>query len=127
MELTYTQNGDYLIPNLTAEEPMEMLGKYGRMRQHYLEQHKPILFQTMLLNGELTAHLREIDKTANEQLNSLMQALAKEAGATEQMKATNQLAWVGLMNYMKTQAEVLILNELVFILAYSLRKKHRES
>ena len=53
MELAYTQNGDYLIPNLTAEEPMEMLGKYGRMRQHYLEQHKPILFQTMLLNGEL--------------------------------------------------------------------------
>ena len=114
MELTYTQNGDYLIPSLTAEEPMEMLGKYGRMRQRYLEQHKPILFQTMLLNGELTAHLREIDKTANEQLNSLMQALAKEAGATEQMKATNQLAWVGLMNSLKAQAEELILTELVY-------------
>ena len=114
MELTYTQNGDYLIPNLTAEEPMEMLGKYGRMRQHYLEQHKPILFQTMLLNGELTAHLREIDKAANEQLNSLMQALAKEAGATEQLKATDQLAWVGLMNNLKAQAEELILTELVY-------------
>ena len=114
MELTYTQNGDYLIQNLTTEGPMEMLGKYGRMRQHYLEQHKPILFQTMLLNGELTAHLREIDKTANEQLNSLMQALAKEAGATEQMKATNQLAWVGLMNNLKSQAEELILTELVY-------------
>ena len=114
MELTYTQNGDYLIPNLTAEEPMEMLGKYGRMRQRYLEQHKPILFQTMLLNGELTAHLREIDKTANEQLDSLMRALAKEAGATEQLKATNQLAWVGLMNSLKAQAEELILTELVY-------------
>ena len=114
MELTYTQNGDYLIPNLTAEEPMEMLGKYGRMRQHYLEQHKPILFQTMLLNGELTAHLREIDQAANEQLDSLMRALAQEAGATEQMKATNQLAWVGLMNNLKSQAEELILTELVY-------------
>ena len=114
MELTYMQNGDYLIPNLTAEEPMEMLGKYGRMRQRYLEQHKPILVQTMLLNGELTAHLREIDKTANEQLNSLMRALAKEAGATEQMKSTNQLAWVGLMNNLKAQAEELILTELVY-------------
>ena len=114
MELTYTQNGDYLIPNLTAEEPMEMLGKYGRMRQRYLEQHKPVLFQTMLLNGELTAHLREIDKAANEQLDSLMRALAKEAGATEQMKATNQLAWVGLMNSLKAQAEELILTELVY-------------
>ena len=114
MELTYTQNGDYLIPNLTAEGPMEMLGKYGRMRLHYLEQHKPILFQTMLLNGELTAHLREIDKTANEQLDSLMPKLAKEAGATEQMKATNQLAWVGLMNNLKSQAEELILTELVY-------------
>ena len=114
MELTYTQNGDYLIPNLTAEEPMEMLGKYGRMRQRYLEQHKPILFQTMLLNGELTTHLREIDKTANEQLNSLMQALAKEAGATEQLKAADQLVWVGLMNNLKSQAEELILTELVY-------------
>ena len=114
MELTYMQNGDYLIPNLTAEEPMEMLGKYGRMRQRYLEQHKPILFQTMLLNGELTAHLREIDKTANKQLNSLMQALAKEAGATEQLKAADQLAWVGLMNNLKAQAEELILTELVY-------------
>ena len=114
MELTYTQNGDYLIPNLTAEKPMEMLGKYGRMRQHYLEQHKLILFQTMLLNGELTAHLREIDKTANEQLNSLMRALAQEAGATEQLKATDQLAWVGLMNNLKAQAEELILTELVY-------------
>ena len=114
MNLTYERNGDYLIPNLTAEEPMEMLGKYGRMRQRYLEQHKPILFQTMLLNGELTAHLREIDKTANEQLNSLMRALATEAGATEQMKSTNQLAWVGLMNNLKAQAEELILTELVY-------------
>ena len=114
MELTYTQNGDYLIPNLTAEEPMEMLGKYGRMRQRYLEQHKPILFQTMLLNGELTAHLREIDKTANEQLNSLMRALATEAGATEHLKATDPLAWVGLMNSLKAQAEELILTELVY-------------
>ena len=114
MELTYTQNGDYLIPNLTAEEPMEMLGKYGQMRQHYLEQHKPILFQTMLLNGELTAHLREIDKTANEQLDSLMPKLAKEAGATEQLKSTDQLAWVGLMNSLKAQAEELILTELVY-------------
>ena len=114
MELTYTQNGDYLIPNLTAEKPMEMLGKYGRMRQHYLEQHKPILFQTMLLNGELTAHLREIDWAANEQLDSLMRALATEAGATEQMKATDQLAWVGLMNSLKAQAEELILTELVY-------------
>ena len=114
MELTYMQNGDYLIPNLTAEEPTEMLGKYGRMRQRYLEQHKPILFQTMLLNGELTAHLREIDKTANEQLDSLMRALAQEAGATEQLKATDQLAWVGLMNNLKAQAEELILMELVY-------------
>ena len=114
MELTYTQNGDYLIPNLTAEEPTEMLGKYGRMRQRYLEQHKPILFQTMLLNGELTAHLREIDKAANEQLNSLMPKLAKEAGATEQLKASDQLAWVGLMNNLKAQAEELILTELVY-------------
>ena len=114
MELTYTQNGDYLIPNLTAEEPMEMLGKYGRMRQRYLEQHKPILFRTMLLNGELTAHLREIDKAANEQLDSLMPKLAKEAGTTEQLKATDQLAWVGLMNNLKAQAEELILTELVY-------------
>ena len=68
----------------------------------------------MLLNGELTAHLREIDKTANEQLNSLMRALAKQAGATEQLKATDQLVWVGLMNSLKAQVKELILTELVY-------------
>ena len=68
----------------------------------------------MLLNGELTAHLREIDQAANEQLDSLMPKLATEAGATEQLKATDQLAWVGLMNNLKSQAEELILTELVY-------------
>ena len=114
--LTYIQNGDYLIPNLTLTETPEAapLGKYGRMRKDYLEQHRPILFQKMVLEEGLYPHLREIDETARRRLDEMMPQLTKEAGATEALKAADPMKWVGLMNTCKAQAEEVILSELVF-------------
>mgnify|MGYP005765450501 CR=1 FL=1 len=115
-ELTYTQNGDYLIPNLTLSEPPEAapLGKYGRMRRTYLKEHRPILFQRLVLEEKLYAHLREIDETAHQRLSEMMPQMAKEAGVTEALKAADPMKWTGLMNTLKAQAEEIILNELVF-------------
>lgn len=115
-ELTYIQNGDYLIPNLTLSEPPEAapLGRYGRMRKNYLEKHRPILFQKMLLEESLYPHLREIDETAHQRLSEMMPQMAKEAGVTEALKAADPMKWTGLMNTLKAQAEEIILNELVF-------------
>lgn len=115
-ELTYTQSGDYLIPNLTLEEPaaVQPLGKYGRMRKTYLKEHRPILYNNLLLSGKLTEHLAEIDETANQRLEQLMPELMKTAGVTESLKASNQMQWVGLANNCKAQAEEMILTELIY-------------
>ena len=115
MNLTYTKNGDYLIPDLSlTEQENRPLGKYGRMRKMYLEEHRPILWNQMILTETLFPHLREIDATANSRLEQMLPALAKEAGATEQLKASDPMAWVGLMNTCKAQAEEVILQELIY-------------
>ena len=115
-ELTYTKNGDYRIPNLKLSEEPEStpLGKYGMLRKTYLQEHRPILWNQMILSETLFPHLREIDETANRRLEQMMPELMKSAGVTEELKARDQMKWVGLMNNLKAQAEEIILSELVY-------------
>ena len=114
-ELTYRKNGDYLIPDLSLDgQAQKPLGKYGRMRKKYLQEHRPVLWNQMILSETLYPHLREIDETASRRLEQMLPALAKEAGATEQLKASDPMAWVGLMNTCKAQAEEVILSELIY-------------
>ena len=116
MKLEYTQNGDYLIPNLgLSEQPTQPIGKYGRMRKTYLQEHRPALFNSLLLSEKLYPHLLEIDQTANERLERLMPPLIKAAGITEQLKATDQMKWVSLINAVKSQVEEIIFAELVYV------------
>ena len=113
--LNYTRNGDYLIPNLTlSETETKPLGKYGRMRKQYLQEHRPVLWNTMILSEKLYPHLREIDETANRRLEQLMPELMKQNGVTESLKERDPMKWVGLMNNLKAQAEETILNELIY-------------
>ena len=113
--LTYTMNGDYQIPDLKlTEQPEKPLGKYGRMRKAYLKEHRPLIYNQLLLTEKLYPHLIEIDETAQSRLEQMMPQLAKDAGATEQLKASDPMKWVGLMNTLKAQAEETILTELVF-------------
>ena len=114
-ELTYTQVGDVLLPDLTlGEQPDRDLGKYGRMRRTYLKEHRPGLFNRLTLNGTLFSHLLEIEDAANSRLEQMMPELAKAAGATEQLKASDPMKWVGLMNNCKAQAEEIIMSELIY-------------
>ena len=113
-ELTYTKNGEYWIPDLTAaEQPME-LSKYGRMREWFLKEHRTITYNNLLLSGKLTAHLMEIDQAAVNRMEEIMPELAKRAGATEALKASYPMCLVGLMNTCKAQAEEIVLNELIY-------------
>ena len=115
MNLTYTQNGDYLIPDLSlTEQESRPLGKYGRIRKKYLEEHRPILWNQMILNETLFPHLREIEDIANRRLEQMMPVLMKAAGVTEDLKARDPMTWVGLMNSCKAQAEEVILQELIY-------------
>ena len=112
--LTYTQNGDYLIPDLKlSAQPEKPLGKYGRMRKAYLKQHRPILYNQLLMSEKLYPHLIEIDETAQSRLEQIMPRLAEAAGATEQLKAADPMKWVGLMNTCKAQAEEILMAELI--------------
>ena len=113
--LTYSRNGDYLIPDLQlTEQPETPLGKYGRMRKTYLKEHRPILYNRLLMSEKLYPHLLEIDQTANQRLEQLMPKLAQSAGVTEEMKACDMMQWVGLMNSCKAQAEEIIMSELIY-------------
>ena len=114
-EMTYTKNGDYLIPDLKLSEvPEASLGKYGRMRKKYLKEHRPILWNNMILSETLYPHLLEIEQTAQNRLEQMMPKLAQAAGATESLKASDPMKWVGLMNTCKAQAEEIILSELIY-------------
>ena len=113
--LTYTRCGDYFIPNLTlSKSENKPLGKYGRMRKNYLKEHRPVLWNSMILSEKLYPHLREIDETANRRLEQLMPELMKKNGVTEVLKANDPMKWTGLMNNLKAQAEETILTELIY-------------
>lgn len=114
-ELNYIQNGDYLIPNLTLTESQQKpLGKYGRMRKKFLQEHRPVLWNSMILSETLYPHLWEIDETASRRLEQMMPELMAGSGVTEELKASDPMKWVGLMNNLKAQAEETILNELIY-------------
>ena len=116
IELAYKQVGDYLLPDMELPEQLQRsLGKYGLLRRSFLEEHRPGTYNRMQLRGTLYQHLLEVEDRANEMLEEMMPSLAKTAGATEELKARNPLAWVGLMNSCKAQAEEIILAELIYI------------
>jgi hypothetical protein len=115
MRLNYKQNGDYLIPEMgLTEQEQKPLGKYGMMRRKYLEENRSGLYTRMILNGTLMEHLQEIESTAQTRLETIMESLKKQNGVTEDLKATNQMAWVARMNSLQNQAEEMIFSELIF-------------
>lgn len=116
MKLTYTKHGDYYFPNLgMTEEEKQAFGKYGCMRMTYLREHRPGLFNRMLLSGVLAAHLHEIDRTCYERLDRMIPEMAASEGVTEELKETNHLAWTAAMNSIKSRAEEVLLNELIYV------------
>ena len=115
MELTYTKNGDYYIPNLTVpEQPDAPLGKYGKMRLQYLKEHDKGLYTELTMDCTLKQHLLEVQETARNRMELMMKQMAKEQGITEDMKMTDQMKWVGMMNNIHDAAEEIILNELIY-------------
>ena len=114
-KLTYTRSGDYWIPNLSlSQQKTQPLGKYGRLRKKYLQENRPVLWNSLILSEKLYPHLGEIDETANRRLEQMMPRLMQSAGVTEALKASDPMKWVGLMNSLKAQAEEVILTELIY-------------
>ena len=110
--VTYSTIGDYQLPNLTLPRQEKALGKYGRLRRTYLKEQRPVLYNTMLLNGSLYPHLMEVEQTAESRMRQSMEQLLKQNPAPN--KEQHQMGWVQHMNSLKAQAEELVLNELIY-------------
>ena len=111
--LTYTMQGDYLIPDLIPPESPKV-GKYGMLRRSYLKQWRSGLYTGMLLSNKLNSHLEEIDLQANTMMEQLTEQYAQEAGATESLKAQNQMQWVQLMINCRNRAEETVMATLIY-------------
>ena len=113
MELTYTMQGDYLIPDLTVPESPK-LGKYGMLRRTFHGEARAGIYTGMLLNGTLNSHLEEVDRQAQKMLDDLTEQMKALNGVTEQLKAEDQMRWVQMMNSIRHSAEEVILNDLIY-------------
>lgn len=116
MEITYSQCGDYYIPNLVlSQEEQKPIGKYGRMRRRYLKEHHPGVYSNLLLSGKLNQHLAEVDHACMDRIKLIAQQMKVQEGVTEALKAADQMAWVARMNSIQNRAEEIVLNELVYV------------
>ena len=113
--IEYTKVGDYYMPNLVLENEKIILNKYGRMRLKFLKENRKAEYTIMFVNGTLNKHLKEIQETAQERIDLIIEQLKQQNNLTEEMKNTDQLYWVSMMNNFKSIAEEIILNELIYV------------
>ena len=114
-KITYTQQGDYLLPDLKLpEQPKVEIGIFGKRHLRYLEHNRKILYTNLLTEGKLTAHLAEIDKLAEDMFFRLVKQIAEREGVTEQLKAKDQMQWVRKMNNIRNRAEEIVNNEIIY-------------
>jgi len=114
MTITYTQVGDYLLPNLIPPENPKV-GRWGMLRHSYLRHHREGIYTGMLMNGTLNTHLEELDRKASEMEQRLVSQLAQQENVTEQLKAEHQLEWVSRMNNIQNRADEIVLHDLIYI------------
>lgn len=113
--LWYELIGDYYIPVLTlSSEEQRPIGKWGRMHRDYLKEHRPILFNDLILSGQLWTYLADLNNQAQERLSLIIEQMKASEGVTEELKAANQMAWVGAMNCIRSRAEEIILREMIY-------------
>ncbi len=113
--IEYTKVGDYYLPNLVLEKEKIVLNKYGRMRLKFLKENRKAEYTIMFLNGTLNKHLKEIQETAQERIDLIIEQLKQQNNLTEEMKNTDQLYWVSMINNFKSTAEEIVLNELIYV------------
>lgn len=114
--LWYELIGDYYIPVLTlSSEEQRPISKWGRMHRDYLKEHHPILFNDLILSGQLWTYLADLNNQAQERLSLIIEQMKASEGVTEELKAANQMAWVGAMNSIRSRAEEIVLSEMIFV------------
>ena len=114
---TNTRQGDYFLPNLALpEEEQKPIGVWGQRHRRYLKEQHKVLYYNLLTSGKLSSYLVDIDKQAETMFSRLVKQLAEKEGITEQLKAENQVLWVGKMNNIRNRAVEIVNAELIFVL-----------
>ena len=111
----YTLHGDYYLPDLVLREEEPTYGKYGMLRKQFLKEHRSARYQYLLLTGKLNEHLNQIDQEARKQVEILMEQMVKKQGATEELKAQDQMKWVRLMINIKSSAEEIVVKNTIYM------------
>ena len=113
---TYTLGADGIYyPNLVSTDEEPHYGKYGMMRKTYLKEHRPAKYSLYMLEDRLTSHLNMVDDEAQDRMETLVSQMMDKQGITDELKARDQMAWVGAVNDIRNAAEEIVLKELVYI------------
>lgn len=114
--IEYIRNGDYYLPNLVIEPQRKInLNKYSRLRLEYLKKYKKAEYTILFIDNKLIDHLEEVQEAATKRVEEIIKSLKEQSNLTEEMKNTDQLYWVGMMNNFKNQAEEVVFKELIYV------------
>ena len=112
--IEYVLVGDYYIPDLKLPHEERPIGKYGRMHREYLKEHNPMMFNDLVLDGQIWTYLADLSEQAQERLSLIIEQMKATEGVTEELKAADQMAWLGAMNSIHNRAEEIVLKEIVY-------------
>ena len=112
--IEYVLAGDCYIPDLKLPNEERTIGKFGRMHREYLKEHKPMMFNDLVLEGQLWTYLADLDEQAQSRLQMIIRQMQEAESVTEELKAKDQMAWVRAMNSIQNRAEKIILRELIY-------------
>ena len=110
----YLQTGDYFIPDLKLPQENRSIGKYGRMHRDYLQEHNPIRFDDLVLEGRLWTYLADLNEQAQNRMQLIIRQMREAESVNDELKEDNQMAWVQAMNSIYNRAEEIVLNELIY-------------
>lgn len=113
-ELNYIRCGDYYIPDIRLSEEIRPIGRFGRMHREYLREHNPIRFDDLCLTGEMWTYLADLNEQAQSRLELIISQMKVTEGVTENLKVTDQMAWVRAMNSIRNRAEEIVISELIY-------------
>ena len=113
--IDYILEGDYNIPDLKLPDKSRPIERYGRLHRNYLKQEHPARYSSLILTGKLWTYLADLNEQAEERLDLIIEQMKAAEGVTEELKAQNQLEWVGRMNNIRNRAEEIINSELIYI------------
>ena len=112
--IEYVLVGDYYIPDLKLPHEERPIGKYGRMHREYLKEYNPMMFNDLVLDGQIWTYLADLNEQAQERLSLIVEQMKVAEGVTEELKASDQMDWVRAMNSIRNRAEEIVLEEIVY-------------